>query len=70
MKKNMAIWQVDRQIYLKMRMLAIGKGLSMAKLLEKMVSEYYESDKTLPPAKDKLRKVKRFVKKLKTEEVK
>ena len=70
MKQNISIWQVDRQIYLKMRMLSIGKGLSMANLLEKMVSTYYESDKTLPPSKDKLKKVKRFVRKIKTREVK
>jgi len=69
MKQNVTIWQVDREVYLKMRMLAIGEGLNMAKLLEKMVNEHYESDKTLPPAKDKLRKVKRFVRKIKTREV-
>ncbi len=64
MTKTLYIYNVDEQTYVKMRMLCLGKGLTMPKLLEELVDNAYQTDKTIPD-KSRLRKMKRFVKRLK-----
>jgi len=64
MTKKLYISGVDEQTYIRMRMLSIGKGLTMPKLLKELVDNAYQTDKTVPD-KSRLRKMKRFVKRLK-----
>lgn len=61
--RNLYVRNVDDLIYQKIRLLSIGLGMKMPVLLAKMVEDWYE--KSDIPEKDKLRKMKRFVKKLK-----
>ena len=55
MKKTVAICSVLDDIHLKMKLLCIGRNVSMAELLKEMVEKEWESDKTIV---DKLQKRK------------
>lgn len=64
MTKKLEIYNVDEQTHIKMRLLSIGKGLTMAQLLRELVDNAYQTDQTIP-GKSKITKMKRFVKRLK-----
>lgn len=59
MGRNVHIWDVDEQTHLKMRLLATGQGISMAKLLEKLIEKEWNEDKTVPdkPQKRRMKKI-------------
>ena len=50
---------VDNGTHLKMRLLAVGRGLTMAELLKELVSQAWNEDKSIPTpkAKSRMRKV-------------
>ena len=62
--RSVLIHNVTDQTYLRMKLLCLGHGLTMAKTLQKMVDDWYEKEKNIPD-KGKLRIMKRFVKKYK-----
>lgn len=64
MTKKLYISGVDEQTYIRMRLLSIGKGLTMPQLLRELVDNAYQTDETIP-GKAKITKMKRFVKRLK-----
>ncbi|MBA7472058.1 hypothetical protein ES707_07378 [subsurface metagenome] len=64
MVRNLVIRGTDEETYVRMRMLCIGKGLTMPQLLKELVDNAYQTDKTIP-SKTKITKMKRFVKRLK-----
>lgn len=59
MGRSVHIWGVPEETHLKMRLLCAGQGISMAKLLEKLVAREWLEDKTVPdkPQKRKMRKI-------------
>ncbi|MFH1031630.1 MAG: hypothetical protein V1767_03575 [Chloroflexota bacterium] len=61
--KNITIRGCDDMTHLKMRMLSVGLGKTMPQLLRQMVEDLYNS--TDVPDKSRLRKMKRFIKKIK-----
>ena len=65
--RNITLWMVDDETYLKFRLICLGTGLSSAQLLKKMVDYWYQAEEKVPD-KDKLRKMKRLVKKFKLKE--
>jgi hypothetical protein len=58
----MTISNVKDEIHLKMRLLSIGRGISMAELVSQLVNDAWSSDKTVPDRK-KVRWMKRLIKK-------
>lgn len=63
MGRQMNIYGVDDRTYMRFKLLSFGNGLTIAKMLKKMVDDYYENDKTTP-GKGEQRKMKRFIKKI------
>ena len=59
--RNISVWKADDEVYLKFRLLCLGRRLSSAELLKKLVTEAYEADQTMPGKKEK-RLMKRLVK--------
>ncbi len=64
MTKTLYIYNVDEETHIRMRLLSIGKGLTMPQLLKELVDNAYQTDKTIP-GKSKISKMRRFVKRLK-----
>jgi hypothetical protein len=62
MSRNLNIWKVPDEICLKMRLLCVGQGISMAKLLTNLVEKAWIEDKTVV-GKLQERKMKRVIKK-------
>lgn len=64
MTKTLYIYNVDEQTHVKMRLLSIGKGLTMPQLLKQLVDNAYQTDETIP-GKSQISKMRRFAKRLK-----
>jgi len=62
MKQNMNIWGVPDQTRLKMKLLCVGRHLSMAELLTEIVEKEWSDDKTIVDKLEK-RKLGRIIKK-------
>jgi len=61
MSKNLNIWRVPDEICLKMRLLCVGKGISMSMLLTELVDREWNEDKTVPH-KLRVRRMKKIIK--------
>ena len=60
MGRSLHIGNVDEQTHLRMRLLATGQGVSMARLLEKLIEKAWAEDKTIPD-KSQTRKMRRII---------
>jgi len=47
MKKTFTIWQCDSETSLRLRILAINRGITVGKMLEELVNERWDKEKAV-----------------------
>lgn len=62
MAKTWSVYNLSPEIKLKLHLLAVGRGVTIAKLIEQLVLQAWEADKTTI-TKEMKRKMKRIIKK-------